>query len=100
MGQDLYNLTCPCCGAVLEVDAATRTILTHQAPKPESVPENLQEAVRRLKAVHGTRDQRFREQVDLERQHGQTLENQFEGLLKKARAEGPQKPGLRDIDLD
>ena len=100
MGQDLYNLTCPCCGAVLEVDAATQTILTHQAPKPESVPEDLQEAVKRLKAEQGTRDQRFREQVDLERQHGLTLENRFEGLLKKARTEGPQKPGLRDIDLD
>ena len=100
MGQDLYNLTCPCCGAVLEVDAATQTILTHQAPKPESVPEDLQETVRLLKAEQGTRDERFREQVDLERQHGQTLDNRFEGLLKKARTEGPQKPGLRDIDLD
>ena len=47
MGQDLYNLTCPCCGAVLEVDAATQTILTHQAPKPESVPEDLQDRERR-----------------------------------------------------
>jgi len=100
MCQEIYNLTCSCCGAILEVDAATQTVLTHQAPKPESVPEDLQEAVKRLKAEQGTRDQRFREQVDLERQHGQTLENRFEGLLKKARIEGPRKPGLRDIDLD
>ena len=64
MGQDLYNLTCPCCGAVLEVDAATQTILTHRVPKPASVPQDLQEAVNRLKAEQGTRDQRFREQVD------------------------------------
>ena len=82
------------------MDAATQTILTHQAPKPESVPEDLQEAVQRLKAEQGARDERFRQQVDLERQHGQTLENRFEGLLKKARTEGPQKPALRDIDLD
>ena len=50
MGQDLYNLTCPCCGAVLEVDAATQTILTHQAPKPESVPEDLERAISALNA--------------------------------------------------
>ena len=100
MDDGVFKIECPCCGATLEVDAETEAILSHQAPKPKEAPLDLQKAVRQLKSEESSRDQRFREQVQAERQHGKVLDKRFEGLLKKARSEGPQKQFPRDIDLD
>ncbi len=100
MDDGVFEIECPCCGATLEVDSETEAILSHQAPKPKEAPLDLQKAVQDLKSEEGSRDQRFREQVQAERQHGKVLDKRFEGLLKKARTEGPQEQVLRDIDLD
>jgi len=100
MGESVFKLACPCCGAALEIDAEARVILSHKAPKPAAIPTDLREAVQKLKKEEHGRDERFRQQVEAEREHEKILAKRFEGLLKKARSEGPVKPGPRDIDLD
>lgn len=98
--ETVFDVECPCCRASLEVDAERRVILSHQPAKPEHVPKDLREAVLDLKSEERTRDERFREQFAAERRQGQDLQKRFDGLLKKARAEGPPKKFTRDIDLD
>ena len=100
MVEDFFHVQCPCCGADLEIDAETRTLLSHRAPKREAVPADLREAVKKLKSEEGKRDERFRQQVAAEREHEKTLAKRFDGLLKKARSEGPPTRPARDIDLD
>jgi hypothetical protein len=100
VADGVFKLRCPCCGAALEIDAEAQTLLTHQAPKREMVPADLREAVKKLKSEESTRDERFQKQVQAEREHERTLEKRFDGLLKKARSEGPPARTLRDIDLD
>ncbi len=75
-------------------------ILSHKAPKPEYVPTDLREAVLELKSEERTRAERFEEQFAAEQRQGEDLQKRFDGLLKKARSEGPPKKFTRDIDLD
>jgi hypothetical protein len=100
MDDGVFEVECPCCGATLEIDADSGRVLGHRKAARPSSPEDLGEAVKRLRAQENTRDERFRKQVEAERAHGQSLEKRFDGLLKKARNEGPAERGLRDIDLD
>ncbi len=100
MNDSVFHVECPCCGAALEMDAEHRVILSHEAPEPENVPRDLRVAVLDLKAEEQTRDERFRKQFAAERRHGEDLKKRFDGLLKKARSEGPPKKFTRDIDLD
>ena len=100
MDDSVFQAQCPCCGASLEVDADRRVILSHEAPKPEHVPTDLREAVLELKSEERARDERFREQFAAERRQGEDLQKRFDGLLKKARSDGPPKKFVRDIDLD
>jgi hypothetical protein len=100
MDDGVFEIECPCCGATLEIDAETGHLLAHRKPQPASSPADLGEAVKRLRSQESTRDERFRKQVEAERTHTQALDKRFDGLLKKARTEGPAPRVLRDIDLD
>lgn len=100
MDGGIFEARCPCCGAKLEIDGDRGVILGHEPPKRAIVPENLQDAVKRLKSEETAREQRFRDQFDAEREHGAELQKRFEGLLKKAKSEKPGPRFPRDIDLD
>lgn len=100
MDDGVFETKCPCCGAKLEIDGGRGVILSHQEPKRPLVPEDLQDAVKRLKSEEIAREQRFRDQFAAEREHGTELQKRFEGLLKKARTEKPGPRFPRDIDLD
>jgi hypothetical protein len=100
MDDGVLDVECPCCGARLEIDADSGQILAHRKVERPSTPADLSEAVKRLRTQESTRDERFRKQVEAERTHGQSLEKRFDGLLKKARDEGPSPRPVRDIDLD
>ena len=100
MDDGIIEVECPCCGATIEIDAESGHILAHRKPEPSASPADLGEAVKRLRSQESTRDERFRKQVEAERAHTQALDKRFDGLLKKARTEGPTPRGIRDIDLD
>lgn len=100
MDDGVFEVECPCCGAALEIDAETGRVLAHRKPQPSASPADLGEAVKRLRSQENTRDERFRKQVEAERSHTRSLDKRFDGLLKKARTEGPAPRQLRDIDLD
>jgi hypothetical protein len=100
MDDGVFDVECPCCGAKLEIDADSGQVLAHRKVERPSGPTDLGEAVQRLRSQESTREERFRKQVEAERAHGQSLEKRFDGLLKKARSEGPGTRPTRDIDLD
>ena len=100
MPDEVFETECPCCGAILEIDGSNQVILLHEAPAPETSTHDLREAVHQLKAVESSRDEQFQRQVAAKRRHDEEAGKRFDGLLKKARTEGPVKPALRDIDLD
>lgn len=100
MASQLFEIHCPCCQAILKVDAETRAVISHQEPKKPPTIEDLGAAVQRLKGEEQKRDQVFQKQVEAEKSHGKILEKKFEELLKQAKTEPAGKRGIRDIDLD
>jgi len=98
--SEIFETKCPCCGAALEIDAESRTILSHREPRRSEIPADLRKAVEQIKADESTREERFRQGFETQKRQEEDLQKRFQGLLKKAKSGGPQKPGIRDIDLD
>ena len=51
-----FDLTCPCCGAVLKVDPETQAVISHVAPVKPKMFSDLDEAARAMKEQDNRRD--------------------------------------------
>lgn len=93
-----FEVTCPCCGAVLTIDPELRAVLQH-APPPRSGPlSSLDRAMEAVKGEQAKREARFREATEAEKSKEQLLSRKFEAGLRRAK-DDPERP-LRPIDLD
>ncbi len=100
MAKDLFEIECPCCGAILKVDAETQAVIAHVVPEKPPAIDDLASAVARLKGEASRRDEVFRKQFETEKSHGKVLERKFDELLREARKNPNQPPPKRDIDFD
>ncbi len=95
-----FEVTCPCCGAVLKVDAATKAVLSH-TPKP--VPKtfnDLADAARAMKEQEGRKESIFQQSVEAQKHQADLLEKKFQEAIKKAKETPDTGKPLRDFDLD
>jgi hypothetical protein len=100
MAKALIEVTCPCCQAVLKIDAETQAVIAHKVPEKPPAIEDLAAAVAKLKGEPGRREEMFRKSFAAEKSMGKVLDRKFEELLKQAK-ENPDAPRpLRDFDLD
>jgi hypothetical protein len=93
------QVTCPCCGATLTVDASLPAVLDHKLPAKTHAVAELKDATKALKAEADRRDEKYQQLLDAEKSKGKVLNRKFQELLKKAKEEPLTKP-LKDIDLD
>ncbi len=96
--QTEYEVTCPCCGAALVIDAGLKRVVRHAEPARADKPE-LDHAQRILAEQRARRESIFEQSVESERTRGDVLSKRFEEALKQARHEPMTKPN-RDFDLD
>jgi hypothetical protein len=96
----LFEVTCPCCEAILKIDPETRAVISHKVPEKPPAIEDLAAAVAKLKGESGRREEVFRKSVESEKMHGKVLEKKFDELLKQAKENPDLTPPKRDIDLD
>ena len=92
------EVTCPCCQAVLVIDANLGRVISHAEPERGNKPE-LSEAQRILAEEAARREAIFQQSVESEKTRGDALSRRFEEALKQARQEPISKP-TRDFDLD
>ena len=59
--QSSFDLTCPCCGAVLKVDAEAEAVISHIAPVKPKMFNDMEEAARAMKEQDSRRDSIFRQ---------------------------------------
>jgi hypothetical protein len=100
MAQGLFEVECPCCNAILKIDAETCAVIAHVIPEKPRAVEDLAAAVAKLKGEAGRRDEVFRKQFEAEKSHGKVLSKKFDELLKQAKEHPDTPPPQRDIDLD
>jgi len=97
--QGKLEITCPCCGAKLKVDAELGKVLYHEPPPKSTKAPDLDRANQLLAKQAAKREALFQQSAEDEKVKSQFLERKFEESLKKSKDE-PVGPPLKDIDLD
>ncbi|MGA7293985.1 MAG: hypothetical protein WBW53_19100 [Terriglobales bacterium] len=95
-----FDVTCPCCGAVLKIDPETRAVITHTAPVKPKTFNDMEEAARAMKEQDSRRDSIFRQSLDAQRHASELLEKKFQEAVKKAKETPDTGKPIRDFDLD
>jgi len=93
------SVECPCCGAILVVDATLRKVVSHEAPPPKRSALDLDHAAALLKEQAARREAIFKQSSEDMKIQSQLLERKFEAALEKNKDAPVTKP-TRDIDLD
>jgi hypothetical protein len=99
-GTALFEVTCPCCQAVLQIDPQTRSVITFQAHEKPRELSDIETGLERLKGEAARREAAFQKSFEAERMQPQILAKKFDELFKKAKETADEPPPKRDIDLD
>lgn len=97
--NETFEIPCPCCGAVIKIDAETHAVLTHTPPATPKTFSNFEEAARAMREQEGRKESIFRQSVEAQKHQADLLEKKFQEALKRAK-EAPDAPKIRDFDLD
>lgn len=93
------RVLCPCCQAVLCVDAGTGVVLSHEAPQPAAGKADMEQALKALKGDKDRREGLFNQSLSAEKNKGDLLKRKFEEAVRlaKEKPDAPLPP--REIDL-
>ena len=96
--QHSFVVTCPCCHAKLTIDGELSAVIAHEVPPPKRTADDLGSAFDKLRKQSAEREERFRQQMEAERQKGKVLDRKFQEGMKKAK-DSPDPP-RRPFDYD
>ena len=96
--QHSFVVTCPCCQAKLTIDGELSAVIAHEVPPPKRTTDDLGSAFDKLRTQSAEREERFRQQMEAERQKGKVLDRKFQEGIKKAK-DSPDPP-RRPFDYD
>jgi hypothetical protein len=95
-----FDVTCPCCSAVLKVDAEAQAVIGHTAAVKPKMFNDIEEAARAMKEQDSRRDSIFRQSVENQKHASDLLEKKFQEAVKKAKESPDTGKPIRDFDLD
>jgi len=99
-GAPAFEITCPCCSAVLKVDPAEKAVIAHTAAVRPRTFADMEEAARAMKEQDNRRDSIFRQSVEAQKHASDLLEKKFQEAVKKAKESPDTGKPIRDFDLD
>ena len=97
-GTVTFEVTCPCCQALLTIDPEVRAVLAHRLPERKGPLSSLDKAMEVLRGADARREAAFRQAAEAERNKTDVLARKFGEGLKRAK-DSPDPP-IRPIDLD
>jgi len=95
--MERYSITCPCCEAVLTVDAMTGALVTHEEKK--KVVGSFDELKGAMSKQKELREQIFAQEMSSMKDRERLLEEKFKEALKRADVDS-DKPFRNPLDLD
>ena len=95
-----FDVTCPCCGALMKIDPETRGVISHTAPVKPKMFNDMEEAARAMKEQDDRRDSIFRQSMEAQKHSSELLEKKFQEAVKKAKETPDTGRPIRDFDLD
>ena len=95
-----FEVTCPCCHALLKVDAEDQAVIGHTAAVQPKTFNDIEAAARAMKEQDSRRDSIFRQSVEAQKHASDLLEKKFQEAVKKAKESPDTGKPIRDFDLD
>lgn len=95
-----FEVTCPCCNAVLKVDSDTRAVIAHTAAVKPKTFADMEAAARSMREQDSRRDSVFRQSVEAQKNSSELLEKKFQEAVRKAKESPDTGKPIRDFDLD
>src|SRR5882762_5920328 len=95
-----FEITCPCCSAVLKVDPEIKEVIAHTAAVKPRMFADMEEAARAMKEQDSRRDSIFRQSVEAQKHASDLLEKKFQEAVRKAKETPDTGRPIRDFDLD
>jgi hypothetical protein len=97
--QEIFEVACPDCSAMLKIDAATGAVVSHTPAPRKRMFEDLETAAQAMREQDERKESIFRQSVEAEKNKADLLEKKFAEAMRKAKDAPDGKP-LREFDLD
>ena len=91
------EIICPCCEAMLVIDAVSGEVLLHKAKETKN-STSLEAMVSNLETQKSEAAKRFEKQLESQKDRSRILEEKFKEAMK--RADKSDKPLINPLDLD
>ena len=72
-----FEVTCPCCNAVLKIDTATRAVIAHTAAVKPKMFNDMEAAAKAMREQDSRRESIFQQSVEAQRNASDLLEKNF-----------------------
>ena len=95
-----FEITCPCCSALLKVDPENKAVIAHTAAVQPKTFNDIEAAARAMKDQDSRRESIFRQSVEAQKHASDLLEKKFQEAVKKAKEAPDTGRPIRDFDLD
>lgn len=95
-----FEVTCPCCNAVLKVDGETHAVISHVAAVKPKTFADMEAAAKAMREQDSRRDSIFAQSVEAQKHASDLLEKKFQEALRKAKESPDTGKPIRDFDLD
>ncbi len=95
-----FEVTCPCCGALLKVDSSTNAVIAHTAAVQPKTFADMEAAARSMREQDSRRESVFRQSVENQKHASDLLEKKFQEAVKRAKESPDTGKPIRDFDLD
>jgi hypothetical protein len=95
----ILEVACPDCGAMLMIDAASGSVVSHTPAPRKRMFEDLETAAKAMREQDERKESIFRQSVEAEKNKEDLFEKKFAEALRKAK-DAPEGKPLREFDLD
>ena len=95
-----FDVTCPCCSAVLKVDSGARAVIAHTAAATPKTFADFEDAARAMREQNSRKESVFRQAVEAQKNSSDLLEKKFQEAVKRAKESPDTGKPIRDFDLD
>ncbi len=98
--ESTFDIPCPDCGALLKIDAATRSVISHTPAPRKRTFDDFEAAAKAMREQDERKESIFRQAVDAEKNKEDVFDKKFAEALRKAKESPDTGKPLREFDLE
>jgi hypothetical protein len=95
-----FEVTCPCCSALLKIDTEIRAVIAHTAAVKPKMFNDMEAAAKAMREQDSRRESIFQQSMEAQKNASSLLEKKFQEAVKKAKETPDTGKPIRDFDLE